>query len=360
MHYQINAVLLPKATAIESFDPAKADEYVKALIPVVEKFNAKAPWTSPVEGTDEVKAAVDFPAGKTSELLSLSGAGIVRELRLQPASLEDSMLRRLLVRIDFDGSDSPAVSCPMGDLFGLTFAGAGLSAEKTFAALPMGWSAEGGYLRYIMPFAKGMRIEIENGAPTEVKVSATLRLQKRSEIPATLGRFHARWRREIPTVKDRNYLINEVQGRGRWLGFALSMQDMYPNPGNAWGFLEGDEMIWVDGEAAPSISGTGTEDFFSGAWYFWNHAADRAFYGVNDNQQNDFFRCGAYRLMVADAIPFQKSIRATIEHSTGNSATLDESGSAFFYCQATAPLTEKDLPGAQRVPFRRGDSGRLG
>ena len=48
--------------------------------------------------------------------------------------------------------------------------------------------------------------------------------------------------------------------------------------------------------------------------------------------------------MVADAIPFQKSIRPTIEHSTGNSATLDESGSAFFYCQATAPLTEKDLP----------------
>ena len=36
--------------------------------------------------------------------------------------------------------------------------------------------------------------------------------------------------------------------------------------GSWWG--EGDEKIWVDGESFPSIFGTGTEDYFGGAWGF--------------------------------------------------------------------------------------------
>jgi hypothetical protein len=39
-------------------------------------------------------------------------------------------------------------------------------------------------------------------------------------------------------------------------------------PGNR-GFLEGDEMVRVDGMRAPLYLGTGTEDYFNGGWYFW-------------------------------------------------------------------------------------------
>src|SRR6266849_2804284 len=38
------------------------------------------------------------------------------------------------------------------------------------------------------------------------------------------------------------------------------------NSGNWMG--EGDEMIFVDNDAAPVINGTGTEDYFCGAWDF--------------------------------------------------------------------------------------------
>ena len=33
-------------------------------------------------------------------------------------------------------------------------------------------------------------------------------------------------------------------------------------------FLEGDEMIYVDGEKEAAIKGTGTEDYFNSGWYF--------------------------------------------------------------------------------------------
>ena len=36
-------------------------------------------------------------------------------------------------------------------------------------------------------------------------------------------------------------------------------------PGAAW-WGEGDEKIYVDGEAFPSLFGTGTEDYFGYAW----------------------------------------------------------------------------------------------
>jgi DUF2961 family protein len=40
----------------------------------------------------------------------------------------------------------------------------------------------------------------------------------------------------------------------------LQNQDLW------WG--EGDDMFFVDGESKPSISGTGSEDYFPGAWDF--------------------------------------------------------------------------------------------
>jgi hypothetical protein len=37
------------------------------------------------------------------------------------------------------------------------------------------------------------------------------------------------------------------------------------NPVTIW-WGEGDEKIWVDGEAFPSIFGTGTEDYYAYSW----------------------------------------------------------------------------------------------
>ena len=53
----------------------------------------------------------------------------------------------------------------------------------------------------------------------------------------------------------------ETKGKGHYVGTVLAVRTRSP----AW-FGEGDEKIYIDGEAKPSIWGTGTEDYFLSAW----------------------------------------------------------------------------------------------
>ena len=56
------------------------------------------------------------------------------------------------------------------------------------------------------------------------------------------------------TKPNENYTILEAKGRGHFVGAAMFMQN---RRGRGLGFLEGDEMIYVDGEKEPSIIGDG-------------------------------------------------------------------------------------------------------
>jgi hypothetical protein len=139
--------------------------------------------------------------------------------------------------------------------------------------------------------------------------------------------FHAQWRRENPTTRAKNYTILETTGRGHFVGAALFMQAIR---GRGLGFLEGDEMIYIDGESQPSIIGTGTEDYFSSGWYF-----DRGPYGAPYHgcpiKDEKLGRISAYRWHVEDAMPFTKSIKVTIEHGDGSQWDADYSSVAFWY-----------------------------
>jgi hypothetical protein len=61
-----------------------------------------------------------------------------------------------------------------------------------------------------------------------------------------------------------NYVWMEATGQGHFVGVTMSILQ---NQDGWWG--EGDDMFFVDGEKRPSINGTGSEDYFLGAWEFW-------------------------------------------------------------------------------------------
>ena len=96
-----------------------------------------------------------------------------------------------------------------------------------------------------------------------------------------------------------------------------------------WG--EGDDMIFVDGESAPSLHGTGSEDYFSDAWGM--RESSGLFYGCP--LQEEDFQAGAkasvYRFHIPDPIPFRKSIRVTIEHGHANDRADYDSSTAYWY-----------------------------
>jgi hypothetical protein len=82
--------------------------------------------------------------------------------------------------------------------------------------------------------------------------------------------------------------------------------------GSEWGFLEGDEYIWVDGETEPSTAGTGTEDYFTCGWYFASGPITLAAYGAPEVNR-DPYRISAYRMHIPDWVPFEQSFRFAIE-----------------------------------------------
>ena len=123
------------------------------------------------------------------------------------------------------------------------------------------------------------------------------------------------------------------------------MQGIHPR---GLGFLEGDEMIYIDGEDKPSINGTGTEDYFSSGWYFDRGVYSAPFHGVVIKDEH-LSRISAYRWHIEDAMPFHKSIKVTIEHGTNNNVEADYSSVANYYETGPAakgpelPKDPKDL-----------------
>ncbi len=67
-------------------------------------------------------------------------------------------------------------------------------------------------------------------------------------------------RHRLNTTGRDNYLVLEAEGRGHYVGCHIDVD--LPAPG-WWG--EGDDMFFIDGEAwPPRLHGTGTEDYFCG------------------------------------------------------------------------------------------------
>ena len=119
----------------------------------------------------------------------------------------------------------------------------------------------------------------------------------------------------------------EATGRGHFVGVTMSILQ---NQNGWWG--EGDDMFFVDGETTPSINGTGTEDYFLGAWDFGSHPFAYASYGAPiKGDELAGSRSSVYRFHLDSPIPFTKSLKATIEHGHANHRSDNLFSVAYWY-----------------------------
>jgi hypothetical protein len=107
-------------------------------------------------------------------------------------------------------------------------------------------------------------------------------------------------------------------------------------------FLEGNNRTYVDELKSPQINGTGTEDFFHGGWYFIDGPFTNPLTGEASDENATGDRAAstdctaAYRLMPADAVPFDSQITAGIQHGATDNVAATYSSTAFWYGQANA------------------------
>ena len=303
--------------------------------------------------------------GDTLTILDESGPGIITHIWFTFSSEEMYHLKKLVLRIYWDGETTPSVEAPIGDFFGL-----GLGEYSTFEALPLSSAPNHGVNSYFpMPFHTHARMTIENAG--KVKLDAlyyNIDYQAYAKpLPADSLYFHAQYRQASPNPgvagdwKDNddplqhdtknptgegNYVWLEATGRGHFVGVTMSVLQ---NQDYWWG--EGDDMFFVDGEKLPSINGTGTEDYFLGAYDFGGKAFSYALYGAPVvGEEKAGSRSSVYRFHLDSPIPFTKSLKATIEHGHANGRSDNYFSVAYWYQTEPHAAFPALPPAEERLP----------
>jgi len=292
--------------------------------------------------------------GQTATLLDVKGAGVVTHIWFTINSPDPMHLKNLVLRAWWDGEDAPSVEAPIGDFFGLGLGEYFVYQSELLVVAPI--KALNAYFQ--MPFATAARFTLENQGPAPVRsLYFAIDYVALPALPEGLGRFHAQYRQAAPckgivsdgknlSGKD-NYVFLEAAGKGHFVGVTQSVLQNQ----NGW-FGEGDDMIFVDGDALPTINGTGTEDYYNGAWDFGLQAFANQHQGapyVVDPERIGGRYC-LYRWHIESPIAFEKSIKVTIEHGTANDSSDNFYSTAYWYqTEPHAPFPA--LPAvADRVP----------
>lgn len=247
-------------------------------------------------------------AGETVVLAHAEGQGMVRRMWITTLPNVPKLIRGLVIRMYWDGSDKPAVEAPIGDFFCQPL-GKQFTFENAWFDNPEGRSYN---CRIPMPFRKGFKITLTNETPEDMyplyyDVNYTIG----DKLSPDTCYFHAYYNRENPTVMRRDYeILPKITGRGRYLGTSFGIIADTKRWGKAW-WGEGEFKVYVDGDKDyPTICGTGTEDYISTAWgqgkfdFQWHGCP----YADHENLVYAF-----YRLHGPDPLFFQKDFRATIQ-----------------------------------------------
>jgi hypothetical protein len=321
-----------------------------------------------VSSADPTGANADFreiqPAG-TLTLLDANGPGLLTHIWITVASGEAYHLKKLMLRIYWDNETAPSVEAPLGDFFGL---GLGEYHKWESELLSVG-SDKALNCFFPMPFQKHARITVSNEGQQKVGAfyfNLDYRALSQPFPPGTLY-FHAQFRQGQPNHgwtsdwksngdpkvdgktnldgRD-NYVWLDAAGRGHFAGVTMSV---FQNQDGWWG--EGDDMFFVDGESRPSINGTGSEDYFLGAWDFGGHPFSYRLYGAPVvGEERAGGKSSVYRFHLDSPITFTKSLRASIEHGHANHRSDNYYSVAYWY-QTEPHAAFPALPSVdQRIP----------
>ena len=255
------------------------------------------------------------PGGEKT--IELTGAGLIETISLSFNQAQD--VKSLAVRAAWDGEQKNAVDAPLAALLGLFGQG-----ESVHSAA-FDFSAKKADLRWPMPFGKGAQITLVNIGNAPLK--GEVRVDSLALGAAPKYRFYAIYG-SARTQEKKPVQILKVTGKGAFCGLNLSISPASDSGRRTFAYLEGNETITADGK---KYEGTGSEDFFSSAWYFPKKPFSFPYHGLTFKTASPP-AVGAYRLMIPDALPFKKSLQFDFEHGNNNNSNdLLFRWAAFWY-----------------------------
>ncbi|MCH2175446.1 MAG: DUF2961 domain-containing protein [Lentisphaeria bacterium] len=314
----------------------------------------------------KVKPCETIVAVETLELASIEGPGAIQQIWMTPTG----NYRYTILRIYYDGAQTPSLECPIGDFFASAYTSFNEFAQISSHAVCVNpGNAFNCY--WPMPFRKNIRITMENINPNGEDMRIFYQINYAlNDVPEDAAYFHAQFRRSNPLEYGKVHtILDNLKGRGHYVGTYMAWQ---MNNNGWWG--EGEIKFYMDGDTDPALSdgkevagssgfpticGTGTEDYFCGSYNFENKKTKQyqeyttPYAGVPHIMRPDGvyvanLRFSMYRWHVTDPIRFEEDLKVTIQalgwRSGGRYLPLqdDISSVAFWYpdgvCDSMPPL----------------------
>lgn len=295
--------------------------------------------------------------GQTFQIFQSDGPGIVSHIWFTINAQSQNHLKELVLRIYWDSNTKPSVETPVGDFFGLNL-GEYFLYQSAFLNCS---SVKALNCYFAMPFRKSAKMTITNdGAKAVDSFYSNIDYQLVDSLPADALYFHAQYRQAAPIhaaspATDKNldgrdnYVFFECSGKGQAMGVTLGVVQ-----NSEYWFGEGDEMIFIDDDSKPVINGTGTEDYFCGAWDFgggkfpFANLYNGAPYIALPELTNG--RYCLYRWHADNPVAFQRSLKFTIEHGHANNRSDNYYSVGYWY--QSEPFTDfpQLAPAAERIP----------
>ena len=309
--------------------------------------------------------SIGIEPAQTAVLLQETGPGVITHLWFTINSSDNYHLKNLVLRMYWDEEKDPSVEVPIGDFFGLGLGDYFLYQSALTTVAPE--KALNAY--FPMPFGRSARITVTNeGKVRTDNFYYNIDYATMPELPGDLGYFHAQYRQATPgsgwTDKWQsnylapagettnlsgvhNYVFMDARGKGHLIGVTQSVLQ------NQDGWMgEGDEMIFIDEDTTPTINGTGTEDYYNGAWDFggkpFGYFHNGAPYIAGGERVGG--RWCLYRWHIDNPVRFEKSLKFTIEHGDCNHRFDNFFTTAYWY-QTEPHMTFPELPAPnERIP----------
>ncbi len=285
----------------------------------------------------KVRPCITVKKGETATIMDVEGPGVIRHIWM---TFHPKVYRDVILRVYWDGEKSPSIQCPVGDFFCNSW-----KERQNILSQPINVNPSGGMNCYFpMPFRKHARITVENIGHEDFDgffytINYTL-----EPVADDALYLHAYWRRSNPLPYKEEYLIVDgIKGSGQYVGTFMSWQQ---NSEGWWG--EGEIKMYLDGDGEnPTICGTGTEDYFGGAWCFGSGEAGNfsapylGFRQVKGINGQTGCRMTLYRFHVLDPVYFSQDFKVTMQalgwRDQGRYLALQDDIASVAYWYQTEP-----------------------
>ena len=314
-YYDIDYTLFPADYSVTSFKAADTPD-------LPEWYSVEVGDNPNLGQYESVKKTVSLKKNATIEVLGENGPGIIRgiiidipDFRSFTKEERGEIFKNLSLEVYYDGKKEPDIKGTLGMLLGM-----GEFDYYIVKGLSQGITADGTAYFYLpMPYEKSIDIRLNCTEYIPEAENVIVEIQKETLDENTDFSNIAYLKTQnntYDTCKEGEPItILKSSGAGKIVGVIQSLKSP-----EGWGHLEGDEIAYINGSKSHAIHGTGTEDFYGGAWYYVGGTFSNEFSGctVLKTEEDGSTKNNAYRFMSYCPIYFDNGIDMTIEHGGSN------------------------------------------